>query len=252
MSMKEATRGFVTALRTLSLLPVPGRDVAHFSTALYWFPLTGLLLGMLQAFTTFAVALSGWNELAGFVAVLSGILLTRGLHADGLADLADGFWGGKNPESALRIMKDPTIGSFGALALVLIMLLKWIAAVKLVELKAYESIVSGILLARWVQVVLASAMPYARSSGGTAQTFVTGAGKPHLFVSTLVSVFLLFLLMRADMQHVSVAFAAAGTAAIATGVSASRKIRGVTGDVLGAGSELAETAVWIACALFFR
>jgi adenosylcobinamide-GDP ribazoletransferase len=252
MNAREGTRGLVTALRTLSVLPVPGRDASSFSTALYWFPLAGLFLGSLQALCAFAVALSGWSELAGFAAVFSGILLTRALHADGLADLADGFFGGKNRESTLRIMKDPSVGSFGALSLVLVMLLKWIAAERLVGLQAYGSLVSGVMLARWVQVLLASTMPYARRKGGTAHSFVEGAGKRHLAISSISAAFLLFLLLRADMQQVLLLLAISGGVAAILGVLSFRKLTGVTGDVLGAVSELAETTVWVGCVLFFQ
>jgi len=249
MTGMEMIGGLVTALRTLSALPVPGKDAVRFSSALYWFPLVGLLLGVLQVFAACAVASTGWHELAGFVAVLSGVLLTRGLHADGLADLADGFWGGKNREAVLRIMKDPNVGSFGALSLVLVFLLKWIAAVKLVDLHAYGALASGVLLARWVQVLLASTMPYARSEGGTAQAFVAGAGISHLVLTTLFSTTLLLLLLQADLLLAGVALASALMSALATGLIARRKAGGVTGDVLGAVSEMAETAVWIGCCL---
>jgi adenosylcobinamide-GDP ribazoletransferase len=252
MTMMEAFRGLVTAFRTLTVLPVPGKDALRFSTALYWFPLVGLFLGALQAFCAYAAASTEWHELAGFAAVLAGVLLTRGLHADGLADLADGFWGGKDRQAVLRIMKDPNVGSFGALSLVLVFLLKWIAAVKLVDMHAYGTIASGVLLARWVQVLLASSMPYARSEGGTAQAFVAGAGRSHLVLTSLSSTALLLLLLQADLRLAGVALAAAVMSALATGLIARRKAGGVTGDVLGAVSELTETAVWIGCAIIGR
>ncbi len=246
----QAIRGLVTAFRTLTILPLPGRDTDRFSTALYWFPAAGLFIGSVQVCCAFAVAMSGWHELAGLAMIISGVMLTRGLHADGLADLADGFWGGKTKESTLRIMKDPNVGSFGALALILLMLVKWVAVLKLVELQAYAPLVSGVLLARWSQVMLASTMPYARSEGGTAQTFVTGAGVPHLLVTTIASISMLWLILYAKPELIVVALSAALASTVCTGYLSYRKIGGVTGDVLGAASEFCEASVWISCALF--
>ena len=69
--------GFVTALRTLTVLPVPGKDTETFSKSLFWFPVVGLLLGFLQAALGYSVHLLSWNELASVFVILGGITLTR-------------------------------------------------------------------------------------------------------------------------------------------------------------------------------
>ena len=242
--------GLVTALRTLTVLPVPGKDTANFSSSLFWFPAVGLLLGLLQVAAGYAGYLSGWNELSAALVVLSGVGLTRGMHADGLADLADGFWGGKTKDAALRIMKDPNVGSFGALALSGIMLLKWIAVLKLLSLGAFGFIAAGVLLSRWVQVILASSLPYARSEGGTAHSFVNGAGWRHTLVTTVVTLIFLTALLHFDPLAAAAAVSTAMLAGLIMGMLSYRKIGGVTGDVLGAGSELTEVFVWIAGAVY--
>ena len=95
-------------------------------------------------------------------------------------------------------MKDPSVGSFGSLALSGMMLLKWIAVLKLVQLEAFGLVVAGVILARWVQVILASALPYARSEGGTAREFVNGAGWPHMVVTTLLTLLFLVPFLSAE------------------------------------------------------
>jgi adenosylcobinamide-GDP ribazoletransferase len=240
-------RSLVTALRTLTVLPVPGKDTETFSNSLFWFPVVGLLLGFLQsAFGHFLA----WKELSAAFVVLGGIALTRGMHADGLADMADGFWGGRTKEAALRIMKDPNVGSFGAIALSGMMLLKWIAVLKLLEFRSFEVIVAGVLLARLVQVLLASSLPYARSEVGTAHSFVNGAGRFHIVVTSVLTLLFLLLLFHDDNYALLAVIAAALAAGLLTGVLSYRKIGGVTGDVLGAGSEVTEVFVWIAGAVF--
>lgn len=247
--------GLVTALRTLSILPVPGRDAREFSRSLPWFPLVGLLLGVLLCAPAWLGSALGWERLGAALALVAGLVLTRGMHADGLADVADGFWGGRDPESALRIMKDPAVGSFGALALIALLLLKLVVLDRLVSAGAWLPIVSGVLLARLLQVLLAASLPYARQGGGTAGSFVAGAGMRHAALALLASLLLLlplYLLLQERLALLAAAFLGALASGMAVGLLARRKIGGVTGDVLGAASEMAELSAWLAAALLLH
>lgn len=242
-------RGFVTAMRTLTVLPVPGRDAEQFCSSLHWFTAVGLLIGTAEAGLGMLGIYAGWPELAALLPVIGGILLTRGLHADGLADLADGFFGGRNRESALRIMKDPNVGSFGAIALVLLLLAKWVVLLRLVRTGGFDIIVSGVVLARMAQVVLAERLPYARTENGTATAFVNGASPVHLISALVSGVVIVAVVMRLSTLPSAVLLLTALVTAAAVGLLGIRKIGGVTGDVLGAVSEITEVAVWTAGAL---
>jgi adenosylcobinamide-GDP ribazoletransferase len=241
--------GLVTALRTLTVLPVPGREAERFSSSLYWFTVVGLLLGVVESGLAWLGKAAGWPELAALLPVIGGIILTRGLHADGLADLADGFFGGRTRESILRIMKDPNVGSFGAIALVLLFSLKWVALLKLVGIGGFGTIVAGVVLARMAQVVLAERLPYARPENGTATAFVNGAGLPHLVVSLISAAAIIAVLTGFDPLHSVVLMLAALVSTGLLGFISLRRIGGVTGDVLGAVSEITEVFVWTAGAL---
>lgn len=245
-------RGLVTAFRTLTILPVPGRDAERFSDSLYWFSLVGLLVGAAEALLAGVGMLLDWPELAAALALFGGIVLTRGLHTDGLADLADGFFGGRTREARLRIMKDPNVGSFGAIALVLVNLFKWIILLELSRREAFGMIVAGSLLARMTQVLLASNLPYARAEGGTATAFVDGADRSHLVVALVSAAALLPLLPGCNLQQSMFLILASLLSTLLIGGLSIRKIGGVTGDVLGACSELTETLVWLAAALLLK
>lgn len=245
-------RGLVTALRTLTALPVPGRDAERFSSSLYWFPVVGLVIGGVAALLARAGMFAGWPELGAVLALLGGVILTRGLHADGLADLADGFFGGRNREAALRIMKDPNVGSFGSLALVGIMLFKFVCLLELARAGAYGMIAAGAVLSRTAQVLLAARMPYARSEGGTATAFVEDAGWPHLAVASISGVALLLALLGGQVAPSAILVIGALVALLFVGWLSHRKIGGITGDVLGASSELVEAAVWLVAALWVK
>ncbi len=244
--------GLVTALRTLTILPVPGRDAERFSDSLYWFSLVGLVIGTLEAQLARFGVLAGWFEMAAFFALGGGIVLTRGLHADGLADLADGFFGGRNREAALRIMKDPNVGSFGSLALILVMLFKYVCLLELVRYQAFGTLIAGVMLARAGQVVLATWLPYARAEGGTATAFVEGAGWPHLIIALGMAFVFLRIPIGFGLQRALFLMASAIASTLALGLLSRRKIGGVTGDVLGACSELTEAFVWFAAMLSIR
>ena len=243
-------RGLVTALRTLTLLRVPGKDTDHFSQALYWFPAVGLLLGAIQAVAGYLILIVFGNEIAAAAVLFTGIIMTRGMHADGFADVADGFFGGGSVEARLRIMKDPAVGSFGVTALILLILFKWILLVELLAQDLYSWIVSGIMLARLVQVFLASTFPYARKEGGTASAFVKGAGISHVLLALSFSVAALLTVSNANLVFSGIALLISMMSSGIAGFMSMKKIRGVTGDVLGASSEITEVMVWGAGVFF--
>lgn len=116
------------AILFLTRLPLRIGDstsLPRLSQAMRAFPLAGALVGLIAGLAgafAFNVGLGGLAS--GAIATLAAILVTGGLHEDGLADLADGFWGGQTRERKLEIMRDSRIGSYGVMALALALLLK--------------------------------------------------------------------------------------------------------------------------------
>lgn len=238
-------RGLITAIRTLTILPVPGRDAEKMSSSLPWFPIVGLLLGtILYGVARGAMAVTPllWPEAVGVMVVVGGAILTRGLHLDGLGDWADGFWGARDREKVLAIMKDPRSGAFGVIALVSILLSQWVCVTRLASTGGLKWILAAYVISRTMQVDLAVAHPYARAEGGTAAPFVAGASVKHLLVAVLVAVVLLLAVARASLVCL-VALLIAWLMTRLFGFWCRRRVGGITGDLLGAGSVLTETAV---------
>jgi adenosylcobinamide-GDP ribazoletransferase len=238
-------RGLVTALRTLTLLPVPGREAESVAAALYWFPLVGLLLGLLEYGAGWGVgrlASGTWALGMATAALVAGAFLTRGLHLDGLADWADAQAVLEGKEKALEVMKDPRIGALGAVALVCVLLAKWAALARLAEAGQLLWIVPACIISRAMQVGLAASLPYARPEGGTVGALVQAAGFRHWLAVMGVSLLLL-------VPFGGLAWAALFGAGVLThlfGESCRQRHGGVTGDLLGACSELTELLVlWI-------
>ncbi len=236
-------KGLVSALRLLSVLPVPGREADEMSSALPWFPLAGAGLGgILYGVAALADGLSGGGWPGGVAAavLLGGVLLTGAFHLDGLADWADGFGGGHDGEEALAIMKDSRVGVFGAIALVLVLLIKWVLIVRLIESGALIWLVAAYIVSRAMQVELAVWLPYARPEGGTGDSIVRGARPIHRTWALLSA--LIMLLTLGGYAGV-LALGAGWAACRGFGWWCNRRVGGVTGDLLGAGSEIVETLI---------
>ncbi len=245
-------RGFVTAMRTLTILPCPGLDAKEMRASLPWFPGIGLLLGLLVCIPVFGGMRFGlffWPEAAAAAAVAASATLTRGLHLDGLADWVDGFWGGRGDRTrTLAIMKDPHTGTFGQLALMLTILFQWVAITRLITIQSWTWIPAAFVISRTAQVYLAVRFPYARDEGGTGGPFIRDASWPDLAGAFALAGLLLLIGGTTAAFQIGwllvVILAAEGL-----GRWCKRRIGGITGDILGAGSTLAETATLLTGAM---
>lgn len=240
-------RGLVTAFRTLTILSVPGRDADRMADSLPFFPIVGAVLGVAAAAGAMALArLADWPLGGGLAGAALLAALTRGLHLDGLADTFDALGGGRTIERRLEIMKDPRVGAFGVVALVLVLAAKALAIARLAQFGLWTGIAAAGLVSRTVMVEMACSMPYARASGGTGAAFVNDAGPRHRSAARCWSLLLGVLLLGPW---------AAAAAACIWGAAAllrrrlGRAFGGVTGDLLGAGCELTETALLTALAI---
>ena len=247
MSIGGPFRALGTAIRTLTILPCPGREAASLASALPWFPCVGLLIGAGLVFIGWVIGgLVDWPLGAAAVAVAWMAWVTGGLHLDGLADTVDGLAGGRTRERALEIMKDSRVGALGAIALAVVLLLKVIAVARLVELQTWRWLPVPVILARLAQVQLSVALPYARAEGGTASAFVRESGLGAYAVAAISAMVLCALL--ADFAGIAAWLAATGVAVV-IGAGMRRRLGGVTGDVLGYASEMTEALLFIAFAI---
>ena len=183
-------------------------------------------------------------ELAAGVALAAQIALSGGLHEDGLADTADGFWGGSAPARRLEIMKDSRIGSYGVIALVLSLGLRW-QALSLLFASGHVAapLVAAAVLSRGTMAVLMSALPNARGEGLSASVGRPSQGTALLAVGVALALSLAAVGWAILGPLLWLALATIGLAGLARA-----KIGGQTGDVLGASQQIGEVAVLIALA----
>ncbi|HEX3685794.1 MAG TPA: adenosylcobinamide-GDP ribazoletransferase [Bryobacteraceae bacterium] len=231
-----AAIAFLTRFPVGRFFAVQAAEVAQSSA---WFPLIGLLLGAVYSLAASLLRSHLPLLLVSVLVIFLDAVLTGALHFDGLADTADGFGGGKSREDVLRIMREHSIGSYGALALVVLTGLKVTACAALLQQSNWIApfiLVSG--LGRWSILLLTATLPYARPS----VSVVEGMGKRSLFWGTAI-ISLATLAARSGQAWLAMASVVAVTAAF--GFYCRRRIAGITGDTLGANLQLCESAAFL-------
>lgn len=222
-------------------------------SAAWAFPLAGLVVGAGGALSLWvATALGLPPSLGAGLAILAMLLLTGALHEDGLADLADGLWGGQTRERRLEIMRDSRIGSYGALALILGIGLRWQALVYLAQLDsslALASIVIVAMTSRVAPAALLACVAPARSDGLGHSASATS----RFSVGTAMLIALAPAVLLTPVLLVLVIVLCQAVATFGLARLARRKLGGQTGDVLGASQQLAEISGYLAlCAMLAR
>ncbi|MFU8865858.1 MAG: adenosylcobinamide-GDP ribazoletransferase [Rhodobacterales bacterium] len=234
----DISAGF--ALLTRLPLRASEAELSRGARAAWSWPLVGAALGGLAGLA--ALALLGLGlpaSLTAGVCLALTAVMTGALHEDGLADTADGFWGGWEPARRLEIMKDSHIGSYGVLALILSLGLRWLALTLLFEAGlALPALIAVGALSRAVMPALMHALPAARE-GGLSRSVGRVPFDTAVLGAALGAVLGLLSLGLIALPLVLVVVACG----FAIGALAQAKIGGQTGDVLGAAQQVAEIAL---------
>jgi adenosylcobinamide-GDP ribazoletransferase len=236
----------LAAFQFLTILPLPRNlDLGEraIGRGIWFFPVVGLLIGAAVAGLDFGLSqlLPPLPESVLLVCAL--LLVSGGLHVDGLADTADGFFSSRPRERILEIMKDSRSGPMAIAALVCVLCLKMAALASLPTqpwLQRAGAVVLMPLAGRCALVFQLNLLPYARAEGGLASAFVKAR-------HGLQPVWAMAVLAGASWLLLGLAGVAVVVGVLLTNVLFAwychRKIRGFTGDTLGAACELTEVAV---------
>lgn len=234
-------------LRFWSRLPVPASEHApDFARAIRMLPVAGLVIALPAVVTLLLARMLDLPALvASGLAIATLVATTGALHEDGLADTADGLFGGATPERRLEIMRDSRIGTFGALALGLSLILRVTALAALAGVStglAVAALLSGAALSRTAGLLPLACLQPARANGLGA-----GVAQPErsaLQFATMLAILSLSLpiLAGASLSRVIVTGGIAVVAAYLPVPLARAKIGGQTGDIAGASQQLSEIA----------
>lgn len=252
------------ALRFLTRLPLgaaPVRDDRRMAAAAVWFPLAGAAVGAAGA-GVYALARPLWGPLpAAVLAALAGLLVTGGLHLDGLADTVDGLGRGGSAEDRLAAMRDPHTGALGAAAVAADLLLRAAFLSALPPREAAFAALTAPVSGRWAMVAVMPLHRYARPGAGLGRPFAEHARWGRALAAGAVAALVVHLAaagfwpgaaVRLTPRLLAATVAAALAAAILFAGFAARRLGGLTGDVYGAVNEVAEITALAALAALLR
>ncbi len=235
-------QSLTTALRTLTILPIPGKDTDKFSSSLPFFPIAGgLIAAVVVLISEFIRIAPGINYLSGIILTGATVLLTGALHIDGLADAADGFGGGKSKERILEIFKDSRLGTFGVAAVIFDLLIKIVMYSWYYERHDLLMIIISLVWSRMFQAVALSFVVPATPDKGIASSFTEGKNKVHVIISFILLVVLNFIICKNTIVFIPIILAF--ILVIAFVFFCIKKIAGITGDCIGAINELTEISI---------
>lgn len=238
----------LVALVLLTRLPLPKLPATAFeqqARSVWAFPVAGLCVGVSAAAVGWVLISVGLPLAIAAGAILAcQIVLTGAMHEDGLADCADGFWGGYDPARRLEIMKDSQIGTYGVLALLFSVGFRWGALMVVLPVMGPGSIIAIAMLSRAPMGMVMAIVPNARGTGLSSQV-----GKPTRAHAGL-GISLALLLSWPMLGFPALILCAVVVSIFATlcATLAQTKIKGQTGDVLGATQQVCEGAMLLCLA----
>jgi adenosylcobinamide-GDP ribazoletransferase len=245
----DGLRGWIgdvsIAVSLLTRVPMPHPDGAMpvgLARAQRAFPLVGAMIGLVVGLVDRSLLAMDVPVLAAAALALgAGAALTGALHEDGLADVGDGFGGGRDRAAKLSIMRDSRLGTYGAIVLLVGFSARLSALASLPAAAIIPGLVVAHALGRAAIPVLAARMPFARDDG-----LGKSAGRPETVIAvTAVVIAVVIAMLCLPVKTALLAIAVTVAAAAAMAALAWRQIGGVTGDVFGAAEQVAETAVLV-------
>jgi adenosylcobinamide-GDP ribazoletransferase len=230
--------GLLAAARYLTIIPIPGAAPGRanaFGGAAVWFPVIGVGLGAILVGVDRVTALLFPSLLTALLTVTAWKLLTGGLHLDGLADSLDGL-AGRDPAHRLAIMRDSRIGAFGAMGLILVLLLEIVAVSELPPALRGRTLLVVPVIARATPPLLVRLFRPARSEGSGAAF----SASVDWWAAPVALAFALAVALAALQTLGALVFALSVACAVALTWFIVSRVSGITGDVLGAAIEIAE------------
>jgi len=233
-------RDFFQALSFLTILPVGQLPLAEgkgLARSMAFFPLVGLLIGLLLAVAYFFLSFLFSKSLVLWLTIGCLVFLTRGLHLDGFSDTIDGFAAGGPKEKILEVMRDSRIGALGVVGLILLIGAKYLVLDQIVGPSIPRSLILMTVMGRNSMVWVCYRSTYARSGGGLAKPFVENLTAREVVLSSASALGIALLLWRLEGALV---FFGIGLFSYIFRSFFLKKLNGVTGDILGAANELSE------------
>jgi adenosylcobinamide-GDP ribazoletransferase len=255
--LRDQWISFYTAVGFLTRFPVPGGGHPDYlDRSAKWSPFVGTLVGAVAAGTFAAAHLFLPVSVSVVLAMAVTACLTGGFHEDGFADSCDAFGGGYTKEDVLRIMKDSRIGSFGALALVLLLLLKYAALTSLASNHYSDTVrivgvalIAGHTIGRFASISFLMTQSYVRDdSGARAKPVASGMTPMQFAFAAFCTGSVVVCMCLALGWHTLAALLFPLIVRLYLARMFLHRIGGYTGDALGMAEQAAEAALYVGLA----
>jgi adenosylcobinamide-GDP ribazoletransferase len=239
---------FLTRIRVPSWVTHAPEDLAR-STS--YFPLVGVIVGMIGA-AAGLLGLYWWNGwVAAIAAVAATVRITGAFHEDALADACDGFGGGWTIEQVLVIMKDSRIGSYGAIGLLLVTVMR-VGALAIIATHSpalfVAALIAGHVLGRWSSLPLIAMLRYVSDADTSkSKPFAASVTPPRLIAGSVIALTAITALFG-DAIVIATLITLAVVVTFVLGRYFRRRIGGMTGDCLGAANQAVEMTTYLALA----
>lgn len=231
--------GLIVALQFLTRLPVNVSVDFNEDTigrSIFFYPYIGMLLGLISYIPYYLLVIFN-RDIAAFVVVSSMILLTGGLHLDGVSDMVDGFFSSRDREKMLEIMEDSRIGAFGVLSLIMLILFKYIVVASINPENMFLALVFSMGNARLMALIQIAYRKMIKPGG--MGDMIHSSNNEKYILAAIISYIGIILLVDYRLLVPLI-----GSFIMAEVISrlAYKKIGGFTGDLYGASVELCEAA----------
>ena len=238
-------RNFITALQFLTVFRIRKHhevDENELARAMAYFPFVGFFIGIILVYADKALLTFFPDTISNIFLLLLSALMTRALHIDGLSDSIDGLMGGTDRESRLAIMKDSRIGSAGVLGILFVLLIKYVCLNNLFGDNKTVALLTAPAFSRWSQMLMMFRADYGREEG-MGRAFVGHVRLGGLMAASVISLGISAFVIVDESRTIALAAGIPCLVGLFTVLwrwYVVRKVGGVTGDAVGAVSEMNE------------
>ncbi|ADL08173.1 adenosylcobinamide-GDP ribazoletransferase [Thermosediminibacter oceani] len=241
--------GLYAAFLFLTRIPLPyfELDQKHIARSLPFFPFVGAVIGVLLAGVDLILKKAVPAPALAALLVTLEMIVTGGLHVDGFADTMDGLFCGKEREKKLEVMKDSRLGAYGAIGVVLLLLLKYSAMLSILPEFRTRLLIIFPVISRWMMTYSITFFPYLREKG-IGRVFNEDKSSMMFFLSTLFTLTIVFI--AAGIEGIKIAFLTF-VSGLLFSLYIFRQLGGMTGDTYGAVNEFCEIAALYIYLIYF-
>ncbi len=234
--------GLLVALQFLTTIPIKlGFSTEQIGRSTVYFPIVGIIIGAILVGFNYIFGLVLPPSLVNVLLVAVMVLLSGGLHLDGLVDTCDGIAGNGTPEERWKVMHDSRAGVFGIIGAALLLLIKFVSLNNVPQSLMMFTLLTAPVISRWAIVYAIFSYPYARPSG-LGKAFKQATDKWKFLLATLITIAIsVGLLKLAGLVIILITW----LLVIVITFYLKRKFGGLTGDTYGAINEITETGVFI-------